>query len=59
MRMVPRHPSERPVRARVVKSGVYTRVPYSEPLTPGLRRSDTVSAIGFVTEFSSDERRED
>lgn len=50
-----RHPSERPIRRdAVVKRGGFTRVPYDQPLTPGLRRSSSTQAIGFLARLSEE-----
>lgn len=44
----------KPIRPRIVKSyGGFTRVPYSEPLTPGLRKTQPTNAIGFTAELLS------
>ena len=35
------------------------REPYEEPLTPGLRRRELESAIGFVTDFADSDYEDD
>lgn len=54
-----RHPSERPIRKddRERRLG-FTRRPFDEPLTPGLRRDVMTNAIGFTAHFPSDEDEE-
>lgn len=43
----PRHPSGRPVARDNYRRLPILRVPNGEPLTPGLRRRELSSAIGF------------
>ena len=51
------HPSGRPIRKEFVKRLSFSRVPYNEPLTPGLRKPQPTNAIGFTAElFSSDSK---
>ena len=60
MRNVPKHPSERPIRPRVVKSASsYTRLPHDEPLTPGLRRVNKTNAIDFTARIGIDDQGDD
>ena len=55
MERKPRHPSERPVHNDQIRSlGFYRRVP-EEPLTPGLRRAQFTTAIGFTARLSNDD----
>lgn len=43
----PKHPSGRPLARDNYRRLPITRVPNYEPLTPGLRRRELSSAIGF------------
>jgi hypothetical protein len=53
-----RHPSDKPIRRdRETRLG-FTRRPHDEPLTPGLRRREGASAIGFLADIAND-REED
>ena len=42
----------RPIRSRIVKQLGFTRRPYDEPLTLGLRRQSNAAAIGFTHDFA-------
>jgi hypothetical protein len=50
-----RHPSERPIRRESERKLGYTRRPFDEPLTPGLRRESNTNAIGFLANLSTEE----
>ena len=43
-----KHSSERPIRRQDIRRLGFTRMPYSEPLTPGLRKAELKEAIGFT-----------
>ena len=46
----------RPIRSRIVKRGSIPRVPYEEPLTPGLRKeNEQINAIGFTAKIGGEE----
>lgn len=51
--------TNRPIRTRIVKSLSFTRVPYGEPLTPGLRRQQLSNPVGFMSDLLSNETRYD
>ena len=48
--------NQKPVRRNEVKRVGFPRVPYSEPLTPGLRKIARAEAIGFVSDLSTEYR---
>ena len=52
------HPSGNPLKSVEIRGLSIPRVPYNEPLTPGLRkhRVDT-TAIGFTHDLMSNEKR--
>lgn len=43
-----KHPSGKPINRQTKKLLGFIRIPYSEPLTPGLRKSQPTNAIGFT-----------
>lgn len=49
----PGHPSGRPIRKDGRRALGFTRRPFDEPLTPGLRKSAPANAIGFRAEIVS------
>lgn len=51
----PKHPSGRPVKRDAYCRLPILRIPGEGPLTPGLRRRDLASAIGFRIERDSDD----
>lgn len=51
----PKHPSGRPVPRDAYRRLPILRVPGEGPLTPGLRRRELASAIGFRIERASDD----
>jgi hypothetical protein len=53
------HPSGSPIRVYITKGLSIPRVPYNEPLSPGLRKKyvDT-TAIGFVHDIIEADRNE-
>ena len=55
MKTLPKHPSGRPIRRNVRRDFSIPRVPYDEPLTPGLRhhRRD-LNLIGFHHHVAAD-----
>lgn len=49
----------KPVRQqRETKLG-FTRRPYDEPLSPGLRRRDTANAIGFLADIETEPNKDE
>ncbi len=48
-----RHPGGRPIHRPERKMLGFTRRPFDEPLTPGLRRHAPASAIGFTHDIVS------
>ena len=51
-----KHPINRPIRKHEVKSLGFARIPYNEPLTPGLRQPQRTNAIGFTAEYVCSDR---
>lgn len=50
----------KPIHRHEIKRAGYTRIPYYEPLTPGLRKKEiSTSAVGFTVDLLSNERRHD
>jgi hypothetical protein len=48
------HPSGRPIREQIIKRLSFTRTPFDEPLTPGLRKPPIANAIGFTARLAGD-----
>ena len=49
----------RPIRSRIVKRGSIPRVPYEEPLVPGLRKKqEQTNAIGFTAKIGGEDEED-
>ena len=54
-----KHPSGRPIRRQDIRKTNYPRVPYNEPLVPGLRKYNLIEAIGFTSNLLENDRQDD
>jgi hypothetical protein len=49
----------KPIRQRIVKRDTMPRVPYEEPLVPGLRKKqEQTKAIGFTARIGGEEEQD-
>ena len=49
----------RPIHRSERKALSYPRIPYSEPLTPGLRKKEPTNQIGFTVDLLNEQQRQD